>query len=132
LSKGFISLEYILLFASLLLIFSVFLITINNLYQNNLSIIDLKNLNYTKTNIQDIISFQELQISSLNKIIVSPNDCWSVVKKNRQEIIIKNSQKEYSIFTTTNFITNNLEICFSQILIIEKKNNNIYLYLEQL
>jgi len=102
------------------------------LYQNNLSIIDLKNLNYTKTNIQDIISFQELQISSLNKIIVSPNDCWSVVKKNHQEIIIKNSQKEYSIFTTTNFITNNLEICFSQILIIEKKNNNIYLYLEQL
>jgi hypothetical protein len=131
LKKGFISLEYILIFAALLTIFSIFLITINNLYSNNLEVIDTKNLQSIKTNIQDIISFQELQTTSLNKIIISPKDCWNINKINNQEIIIKNNIKEYKIFTNNSFIVNNIEICSKQQLVIETNNNKIHLYLEQ-
>jgi hypothetical protein len=131
LKKGFISLEYILIFAALLTIFSIFLITINNLYSNNLEVIDTKNLQSIKTNIQDIISFQELQTTSLNKIIISPKDCWNINKINNQKIIIKNNIKEYKIFTNNSFIVNNIDICSKQQLVIETNNNKIHLYLEQ-
>ncbi len=128
--KGFISLEYILIFSAVLMIFSVLLITIDNLYNKNLSAIDTKNLYQSSTKIQEIISFQELQTISLNKIKLNPNDCWYFKKISSKEISLENKKNVYKIYSRKTIILQEKEVCSERYLIIKKDDNNIYLYLE--
>jgi uncharacterized protein (UPF0333 family) len=130
LKKGFISLEYILIFCALLVIFSVFLITVDGLYKKNLSVIDTKNLINTYTEIQDRISFQELQTTSLYEIQIRPNNCWHLIKKSSYEIIIENENISKNIFSRIKINMNDIEICSKKTLVLSKKENQIYLYLE--
>jgi len=128
LKKGFISLEYILIFGALLVVFSIFLLTIDGLYSKNLSAIDTRNLNKLKTTIQDTVSFQELQTISLRKIEINPKDCWYLKKISNQQISLENKTTKHNIYTRKTFNIDDYEICSKKQLTIETKNDYIYLY----
>jgi hypothetical protein len=117
--KAQISLEYILIFISLLVVFGTIFITTTNIYNKNLEIIDNKELKNNSEYIQKIIDFQELQVNSLYKVQINPEECWNFIKINNNSFYLENKNKRYKINSNYKINIENTEICKKTIINIK-------------
>jgi uncharacterized protein (UPF0333 family) len=120
-NKAQISLEYMLIFTALLVIFGTILLTATNIYNKNLNIMDNQELKNTSENIQKIINFQELQVSSIYNIKINPQNCWKFTKINNNSFYVENQKKIYEINSNYKINISNIEICSKKIIDIQLK-----------
>jgi hypothetical protein len=83
---------------------------------------ELKN---TSENIQKIINFQELQVSSIYNIKINPQNCWKFTKINNNSFYIENQKEKYKIYSNYKINISNTEICSKKIITIKLKEKEI-------
>ncbi|HOW29210.1 MAG TPA: hypothetical protein PK685_00835 [archaeon] len=123
-TKGFVTIEYVLIFAGILSILAVISTVIITLYSRNLNAIDNYRLKEKCKEINQTIEFFELMPEGLKQIELNNLFEWNIEQKLSTKIILKNKQKECLIFSRLNLISVT-HISKNYKLTISKQNNNL-------
>lgn len=124
-SKGFITLEYVLLFASVLSVLAVTATGIIALYNRNIDAIEKERLTdfckELKTNVEllEIMPEGNLEIETKNL------KTWGINKKNSKIIEIIAGKKKCEIYTTLIINLKNKNLEKNHKLILKKQNNTL-------
>jgi hypothetical protein len=119
-------LEYLFIAGAVFAILSLVVIQAVSLYNKNLNAIDNRELKATSEKIQDTVDLFELYFSSKLEIEVNPQGVWNL-EVNSTKAIISNENKSYSIKFNGVIEPVSLNINKKSIIIIEKKNNKIFI-----
>ncbi|MDD4110771.1 MAG: hypothetical protein PHS54_04380 [Clostridia bacterium] len=123
--KAQVSLEYILISLSIVVVLSLIIIQATSLYSKNMQIIDNREIKSFYEKIQGNIDISEMLENYSEEINASPKKTWTIEKEGNK-YKISNEEKEY-------FIESNieLEIDFKEIkeetILFIKENKKIYL-----
>jgi hypothetical protein len=123
-TKGFVTIEYVLIFAGILSILAVISTVIITLYSRNLNAIDNYRLKEKCKEINQTIELFELMPEGLKQIELNNLFEWNIEKKLSTKIILRNKQKECLIFSRLNLISVT-HISKNYKLTISKQNNNL-------
>jgi hypothetical protein len=123
-TKGFVTIEYVLIFAGILSILAVISTVIITLYSRNLNAIDNYRLKEKCKEINQTIELFELMPEGLKQIELNNLFEWNIEQKLSTKIILKNKQKECLIFSRLNLISVT-HISKNYKLTISKQNNNL-------
>lgn len=123
--KAQVSLEYILISLSIVVVLSLIIIQATSLYSKNMQIIDNREIKSFSEKLQGNIDISEMLENYSEEIQALPKKTWTIEKIN-DKYKISNEEKEY-------FIESNieLEIDFKEIkeetILFIKENKKIYL-----
>ncbi len=123
--KAQVSLEYILISLSIVVVLSLIIIQATSLYSKNMQIIDNREIKSFSEKLQGNIDISEMLENYSEEINASPKKTWTIEKEGNK-YKISNEEKEY-------FIESNieLEIDFKEIkeetILFIKENKKIYL-----
>jgi len=123
-TKGFVTIEYVLIFAGILSILAVISTVIITLYSRNLNAIDNYRLKEKCKEINQTIELFELMPEGLKQIELNNLFEWNIEQKLSKKIILKNKQKDCLIFSRLNLISVT-HISKNYKLTISKQNNNL-------
>lgn len=121
-TKGFVSLEYILIFAGVLSVLTVIATGVISLYSRNINAIDNYRLKSNCKEINQTIELFELMPRGLTEIELNNLEDWEVEKTSEKEITVKNKQKTCTI-SSRQTITSIDKLPKNYILKISKENN---------
>jgi hypothetical protein len=125
--KAQVSLEYILITLSVVVVLSLIVIQASILYSKNINQIDNRNLKDAYEKIQGNIDISELLENYLEEITLLPKSKWSFEKINNYKYRVFNEDKEYFIESNYKINTNIKSIEKEEIIIIKKENKKIYI-----
>lgn len=126
--KAQVSLEYLLLLAALLSVFSVFLISAGNLYQLGLFAVDTRNAQVFSDQLENQIDLLGLlSDGSKKELPASPVSEWEIFYENGfVNVMVENKKleqsKTFSFPTTSKIRIINSKIGFGEKVILEKKS----------
>lgn len=123
-TKGFVSLEYILVFAGVLSILTILSTGIISLYNRNISEIDNQRLKENCKDLSLTIELFELMPEGLKEIELNNLFEWTIEIKSQKEIIIRNKQKSCLLASRINIVSTTT-LPKKHTLLISKKNNNL-------
>jgi hypothetical protein len=121
-TKGFVSLEYILIFAGVLSVLTIIATGIISLYSRNINAIDNYRLKSSCKEINQTIELFELMPRGLTEIELNNLEEWAIERKGEKEITVKNKQKTCTI-SSRQTITSIDKLPKNHILKISKENN---------
>ncbi|MFA5745254.1 MAG: hypothetical protein WCX82_00995 [archaeon] len=123
--KGFISLEYILLFASVLSILSITVVGVISLYNRNITAIDNSRfLDFCKE-LKSKVELMELMPEGKLEIEARNLKDWELKKNNSREIELTNETKNCKINTTLSITGENQTFKNNQKITLQKQNNTL-------
>lgn len=123
--KAQVSLEYILISLSIVVVLSLIIIQATSLYSKNMQIIDNREIKSFYEKIQDNIDISEMLENYSEEIQALPKKTWTIEKIN-DKYKISNEEKEYFIESNIEIKVDFKEIKEETILFI-KENKKIYL-----
>jgi len=131
--KGQVSLEYILVLASVVSLLGIVITTTVLIYEKNINAIDNKKLNATAQKLQEVFDIIELMPYSSQEIIVYPEKEWTIKYKNysKKEITISNKTKQIDIYSISNINILQNKIDAKSIILITKDKNQIKIDIER-
>ncbi len=121
-TKGFVSLEYILIFAGVLSVLTIIATGIISLYSRNINAIDNYGLKSSCKEINQTIELFELMPRGLTEVELNNLEEWAIERKGEKEITVKNKQKTCTI-SSRQTITSIDKLPKNYILKISKENN---------
>lgn len=123
--KAQVSLEYILISLSVVIVLSLIVIQATSLYSKNIKIIDNREIKSFYEKLQANINISESLENYSEEINVFPQREWNL-KKEGNKYKLSNEDKEYFLESTDEIKINFLEIKEGTI-IFKKENKKIYL-----
>jgi len=132
-TKAQVSLEYILIVGAVVSLLLVIVTSSSILYKKNLSAIDDRELIRTGENIQQIIDTFELMPTGKEKVIITPEQTWTITYKDylKKTIILSNGNKEKPIISISDIYLEKKEVSEKSEIIITKIDDKIYIYIEK-
>lgn len=121
-----VSLEYILITLSIVVILSLIIIQAGFLYSKNITQIDNRNLKDAYEKIQSNLDIVELLEYYYEEITVYPKSTWYFEKLNNNTYKLYNKHKEYSLNFNQKINLNINNIKNESIIIIKKENKVVY------
>jgi uncharacterized protein (UPF0333 family) len=125
-----VSLEYILIALSTVIVLSLIVFQATTLYSRNIKQIDNRELKDTYEKIQNDLDIIELTSNYYNEIVVYPQTSWTFKKINNLEYKLYNKEKEYLIKTSESINLKIKKINTESIIIIKKENKKISIELK--
>lgn len=125
--KGQISLEYILIALSIVVILSLIVIQATSLYSKNMQLIDDREIKYAFEKIQGSIDVSYLLENYYQEIKVTPRTEWTFEKRNDKRYKIYNKNKEYFIESLEKINLDFKKIEKETTIIIRKENKRTYI-----
>ena len=122
--KGFVSLEYVLIFAGVLSILTLISTLIITLYNRNINEIDNQRLKENCKDLSLTIELFELMPEGLTEIELNNLFEWTIEIKSQKEILIKNKKISCSLNSRIN-INNQINIIPEKYKLLISKQNNI-------
>jgi hypothetical protein len=123
--KAQVSLEYILISLSIVVVLSLIIIQATSLYSKNMQIIDNREIKSFYEKLQGNIDISEMLENYSEEINASPKKTWTIEKEGNK-YKISNEEKEYFIESNIEIKIDFKEIKEETILFI-KENKKIYL-----
>ncbi|GEM_PF-1851099 len=132
-NKGQISLEYILVLASIVALLGLIVTTSSVIYKKNINAIDNRELIKTGKELQEIFDSIELMPSSIQEIKVNPENEWNIKYKDytHTSITLYNLNKQIDIYSISNINILENKIEEKSIILIRKENNKIEIDIEK-
>ncbi len=125
--KAQVSLEYILITLSVVVVLSLIVIQSSTLYSKSIKQIDNRNLKEAYEKIQGNLDLLELLENYSEEITILPKRKWKFEKINPQKYRLSNKDKEYIIESNSQINTDIKHLEKEEIIIIKKQNKKIYL-----
>jgi len=123
--KAQVSLEYILISLSIVVVLSLIIIQATSLYSKNMQIIDNREIKSFSEKLQGNIDISEMLENYSEEINASPKKTWTIEKEGNK-YKISNEEKEYFLESNIEIKVDFREIKEETILFI-KENKKIYL-----
>ena len=132
-NKGQISLEYILVLASVVALLGLIVTASTVIYKKNINAIDNRELIKTGTELQEVFDCIELMPASIQEIEINPEDEWSIKYKDytHTSITLYNLNKQIDIYSISNINILKNKIDNKSIILIKKENNKIIIDIEK-
>lgn len=123
--KGFVSLEYILLFASILSVLSITVIGVISLYNRNIQAIDNSRFSDFCKELKSTIELLEIMPEGQLEIDARNLKNWQLKKKNSKEIELTNEIDNCKISTMLSITCQNKSFEKNQKITLQKQNNTL-------
>jgi len=125
--KAQISLEYILIALSIVVILSLIVIQATSLYSKNIRLIDDRELKYTYEKIQGNIDIGYLLENYYEEINITPRSDWNIKRINDYKYTLSNENKEYLIESLEKIDISFRDVKKETTIVIKKENKKIYI-----
>jgi len=129
--KGQISTEYLLIMLAVVASLSFIVYEASTLYEKNIIAIDNREFKETCQWLKDTIAIFELQPNAKASIETKPLKSWTIEQTTIRSITLNNQTNECIIDSNYKINTIEMTIKGKTKVILEKKNNNIYLDVEE-
>jgi len=132
-NKAQVSLEYILVMASVLALLGLIVTTTSIIYKKNITAIDNRELLKTGNLLQESFDRIELMPTSRQQLIINPEKEWTLQYKDytKKTIILSNQNKQIDIYSISNINILKNKVEDKSILLINKENNEITIDIEK-